>query len=141
MPYAPFNTKCNELGCKEPRSKLNGFCIKHGGKQSIVKDTDKRYKTPAWASIRKRQLSLQPLCQACLSKGMIEAAKHVDHVFPWRQIGEHAFLHNLFQSLCPEHHSYKTGKERQGVFLMWCSDGEIALTEHDYQTQIASSLA
>jgi 5-methylcytosine-specific restriction endonuclease McrA len=138
MPYAPFNTKCSELGCNETRSALNGFCLNHGGKQYTTRDSNNNYKTPAWKSIRRRQLSIQPLCQSCLSKGKIEAAKHVDHVFPWRQIGDQAFIHNVFQSLCPECHSYKTGKEKQGVFIMWSLDGEYRLTEHDYQAQVAA---
>ena len=135
MPYAPFNDKCGHLGCKEPRSKLNSFCMAHGGKQYIIKESDSRYKTPAWQSIRKRQLSIQPLCQACLSQGKIEAAKHVDHVFPWKQIGDHAFMHNIFQSLCPECHSYKTGQEKHGNFLMWSAKGVETLTEHDYRSK------
>lgn len=137
MPYAPFNSKCGHLGCNNPRSKLNGFCLEHGGKQYTIKESDSRYKTPAWKSIRKRQLSIQPLCQSCLSNGRVEAAKHVDHVFPWRQIGDHAFLHNIFQSLCPECHSYKTGQERQGNYLMWTLEGVETLTEHDYRTKIS----
>ncbi len=136
MPYAPFNTRCSELGCKEPRSKLNSFCLSHGGKEYTVKESDGKYKTPAWKSIRKRQLSLQPLCQACLTQGKIEIAKHVDHVFPWRQMGEHAFLHNIFQSLCPECHSYKTGKERHGIFLMWTQKGQESLSKHDYRLKV-----
>ena len=132
MPYAPFNDKCGHLGCKEPRSKLNGFCMAHGGKQYTIKDTDSRYKTPAWQSIRKRQLSIQPLCQACLSQGKIQAAKHVDHVFPWRQIGDHAFLHNIFQSLCQADHSHKTGLEKQGRYIHYTPEGEREYTSNDY---------
>ena len=136
MPYTPFNAKCSSLGCNNPRSKLNGFCMEHGGKQTIVKESDSRYKTPAWKSIRQRQLSIQPLCQSCLSNGKIEAAKHVDHVFPWRQIGEQAFLHNIFQSLCPECHSYKTGQEKQGIYLHFGLGCVETLTEADYVAKI-----
>jgi 5-methylcytosine-specific restriction protein A len=138
MPYAPFNTRCSELGCKEPRSKLNSFCLSHGGKEYTVKESDSHYKTPAWKSIRKRQLSINPLCQGCMSQGKISAAQHVDHVFPWRQIGQHAFLHNIFQSLCPECHSYKTGQERRGVYLFFAPDKVEQLTEHDYRTRVAA---
>ena len=138
MPYAPFNTRCAELGCNEPRSKLNGYCSQHGGKEYVLRDTDSQYKTPAWKSIRKRQLSLYPLCQGCMSRGKIEAAKHVDHVFPWRRIGEHAFLHNIFQSLCPECHSHKTGQEKHGVYLYYTQDGIEQLTEQDYRAKIAA---
>jgi hypothetical protein len=73
-----------------------------------------------------------------MSRGKIEAAKHVDHVFPWRQIGQHAFLNNLFQSLCPECHSYKTGQEKQGVFLYYTPKGIEQLTERDYRAKVAA---
>lgn len=136
MPFAPRNTKCGHLGCNNPRSKLNSFCPDHGGKEYTMKESDSVYRSPAWKSIRARQLSLQPLCQGCLSQGKISAAKHVDHVFPWKQLGQYAFLHNIFQSLCPEHHSYKTGQEKHGVFLYWTTQGEEKLTEHDYATRI-----
>lgn len=137
MPFAPTNKRCSHLGCNNLRSKLNSYCLEHGGKQTVVKESDSAYKTPTWKSIRARQISLQPLCQACLSQGRVTAAKHVDHVFPWRQIGEKAFVHNLFQSLCPEHHSYKTGQEKHGTFLMWTHEGEQSLTLHDYALKMA----
>lgn len=138
MPYAPFNTRCAELGCNEPRSKLNGYCVQHGGKEYTVKETDSNYKTPAWKSIRRRQLSICPLCQGCMSRGKIEAAKHVDHVFPWRQIGQHAFLNNVFQSLCAECHSHKTGQEKHGVYLYYTQQGVEQLSEHDYRAKVAA---
>jgi 5-methylcytosine-specific restriction protein A len=134
MPTYPSNLKCGELGCKEPRSKLNSYCIKHGGKDNLdARQTDSIYQTPAWRSIRRRQLSIQPLCQACLSRGRVEAAQHVDHVFPWKHIGQHAFLHNIFQSLCHADHSHKTGQERKGNYLHWTMEGEKAYTQDDYQ--------
>ena len=119
------------LGCKQPKSKLNSYCLDHGGKEYTIKQ-DGAYDTKLWKTTRRRQLSLQPLCQACLSKGIITAAHHVDHVFPWRQIGAHAFMQNILQSLCVEHHSYKTGKEKHGVILYWSQEGEKALTLDDY---------
>lgn len=135
MPIYPKNTQCSELGCKELRSRLNSFCLKHGGRDnSVYKDTNSIYQTPAWRSTRQRQLSLQPLCQACLSRGRIEAAQHVDHVFAWRHIGKHAFLNNVFQSLCQADHSHKTGMEKQGKYIHYKTDGpkEYVITDYAY---------
>lgn len=133
MPNYPSNSKCSELGCKEPRSKLNSYCTKHGGKDSLeARQTDSIYQTPAWRSVRQRQLSIQPLCQACLSRGRIEAAQHVDHVFPWRHIGKQAFLHNIFQSLCHADHSHKTALEKQGKYIHYTLDGEKEYIVTDY---------
>lgn len=133
MPTYPHNVKCSELGCKEPRSRLNSFCLKHGGKDNLrTRDTDSIYQTLAWRTVRQRQLSIQPLCQACLSRGKVEAAQHVDHVFPWKHIGKHAFLHNVFQSLCHADHSHKTGLEKQGRYIHYTLDGEKEYTINDY---------
>lgn len=117
MPSIPANNTCSLLGCHNPRSKLNTLCLQHGGGDSAEpRNSDKVYKTASWQSIRKRQISMQPLCQSCLLRGIVTPANTVDHVFPWNQIGEHAFTHNIFQSLCPECHSYKTGQEQQGKY-------------------------
>jgi hypothetical protein len=132
MPYAPFNSLCRELGCKNPRSKLNSFCLEHGGLQHTNADKDNAYSNPAWRTIRRTQLSKQPLCQSCLTKGIVNSAKHIDHVFPWRQIGEHAFLNNLFQSLCHECHSVKTAAEQRGTYEHYTPEGKKEFTQHDY---------
>lgn len=137
MPSTPINNKCQHLGCQNLKSKLNAYCLEHGGKDTVVRDYDSVYQTPAWRSIRQRQLSIQPLCQGCLSRGRVEAAKHVDHVFPWRQIGKQAFLRNIFQSLCPECHSYKTGQEKQGAFLHFTSEGVETLSSEDYALRVS----
>ena len=101
-----------------------------------TREVNSVYQTPAWRSLRQRQLSIQPLCQACLCRGRVEAAKHVDHVFPWKQIGKGSFLKNIFQSLCPECHSYKTGQEKAGVFEHYTSTGVEKLTAHDYPLRV-----
>lgn len=116
MPTFPSNTLCAAFNCHELRSKMNSYCHIHGGKNIIPpRQTDKRYGSPAWGSIRRRQLSLQPLCQACLTRGHICAAAHVDHVFPWTVVGGDSFLRNIFQSLCQPCHSHKTALEQRGV--------------------------
>jgi 5-methylcytosine-specific restriction endonuclease McrA len=60
----------------------------------------------------------------------------VDHVFPWRRIGKGSFLNNIFQSLCQNCHSYKTGQEKQGVFEYYSTEGVEKLTEHDYPLRV-----
>lgn len=137
MPTYPSNSKCSELGCKEPRSKLNSYCTKHGGKDNMeARQTDSIYQTPAWRTVRQRQLSMQPLCQACLTRGKVEQAQHVDHVFPWKAIGKHAFLNNIFQSLCHADHSHKTKLERQGKYTHYTQEGEKEYTQADYPFQM-----
>lgn len=132
MPVYPSNMKCGQLGCKQPRSKVNSFCLDHGGMQHTNEGKDNAYGNPAWQTIRRIQLSKQPLCQSCLTRGQVNLANHIDHVFPWRQIGEHAFLNNIFQSLCHECHSYKTGQERKGIIIQYTGKEEKILSIDDY---------
>jgi len=120
MPTVPSQSKCAHLGCGNERSPLNSFCMDHGGKTynqtSKRKQFNAKYNQAVWKKIRIAQLSRQPLCQACTVRGRVTQATVVDHVFPWNQIGEQAFVANIFQSLCPECHSVKTGLEQTGIF-------------------------
>ena len=133
MPSVPTNTKCSELGCKNPRTRLNTYCLEHGGIDSMpARETDSAYQTPLWRSIRASQMSKQPLCQGCLSRGIVASAKHIDHLFAWKHIGRHAFAHNIYQSLCPNCHSHKSGLEKQGIYRHYSRDGVKDYTKHDY---------
>lgn len=139
MPSTPPNNTCGLLGCKRPKSKLNSYCLAHGGRDvGFSRDSDKSYKTAAWTSIRRRQLSLQPLCAACLSRGRVSAAQHVDHLFPWRSVGAHAFTHNIFQSLCQPCHSHKTAQEKQGNIEQYGAEGVKVWTINDYGYVLAN---
>jgi 5-methylcytosine-specific restriction endonuclease McrA len=118
MPTLPTYTKCIELGCKEQRIGKGSFCQIHSIKKEVTQerwDRQKQYKSPFWRHMKRTQLSRSPLCVCCLIAGRVCQASVVDHVFPWAQVGEHAFTHNLFQSLCVECHSHKTVLEQRGV--------------------------
>jgi hypothetical protein len=68
---------------------------------------------------------------------MVTQAVHVDHVFAWNQLGKDAFYNNLFQSLCPECHSYKTGQEQKGIYIWWHDGKEEMLSKGDFMRLIA----
>jgi len=139
MPTLPSNTLCAAFNCKELRSRMNTFCLAHGGKDSSPPTLDHaHYRSPAWRSIRRRQLSLQPLCQACLTRGHVCAAEHVDHLFPWRAIRDGAFLNNIFQSLCQPCHSHKTGQEQKGIIEHYKDGNTIAYVLGDYAFVMAT---
>lgn len=124
MPTVPTSSKCSMLGCRGQRSKMNSFCADHGGKDNAeVRATDSVYQTAFWKATRMVQLTRQPMCQACLVRGKVSEAKHVDHLFPWRKVGGQSFKKNIFQSLCAECHSYKTGQEKHGNVLHFTTDG------------------
>ena len=139
MPTVPSQIKCTELGCKNLRSKFNRFCLDHGGRNvQPVKQTKKRkefnaaYGTLFWKKQRQLQLSTKPICQACECRGIITSAAQVDHLFPWSQIGEHAFRLNVFQSLCAPCHAEKSALEHHGIIRHWTEQGVIDYRIGDY---------
>ena len=142
MPTVPTSTKCAALNCKEQKSRFNSFCIEHGGKDALpTRLSDKHYQSPAWRSIRRRQLSIQPLCQACLPRGHVCSAEHVDHLFPWNVIGGESFLKNIFQSLCQPCHSHKTALEQRSIIEHY--DNEVItydLNDYSYVLNFAKIL-
>jgi 5-methylcytosine-specific restriction protein A len=143
MPTVPLVTKCGHLGCRNERTKYSSSCIEHGGKaqpqeyNSKKKETHTKYTTKQWAIKRRIQLSSHPLCASCLSEGHIKQATTVDHVFPWTQIGEEAFYHNIFQSLCHSCHSSKTALEQKGTFRRYGTPHR-DYQSHDYARIIKS---
>ena len=126
MPTAPYNTKCSMLGCPNPKSRMNSFCMDHGGKDKYqfkydaekvsaeTKAFNAEYSTAFWRQTRALTLSKQPLCQACLTRGIVTASSEVDHVFPWSKLGKAAFRNNVFQALCKPCHHHKTVREQRG---------------------------
>lgn len=142
MPTVPRNSKCAQLGCNNPRSKLSTFCIEHGGADTYTAPLtaeraafNSMYQTPFWRQKRIIQLTHQPLCQSCLTRGIVTQAQHVDHVFPWARIGHRAFKHNLFQSLCHECHSHKTQLEAKGIIKHYTeTENTYTLSDYAYRT-------
>jgi 5-methylcytosine-specific restriction protein A len=133
MPSIPLD-QCATYQCKAPSIKGSVYCIEHAPIQKTSKTREAfnaPYKSKAWAAIRARQLSREPLCVACKLEGRITQANHVDHVFPWAAIGAQAFTRNLFQSLCPECHGIKSGLEKRGVFRHY-TDKAQDFTAQDY---------
>lgn len=137
MPTAPFNTKCRELGCKNPKTSRSTFCAEHGGGVTDKgKENNKLYQSAFWKKWRVAQLSKNPLCAACLLDGKVVMAEAIDHVFPHRQ-DQNKFKRNLFQSLCIPHHTLKTQQENKGQYLYYSPNGVVTYTDNDYGFQIA----
>jgi 5-methylcytosine-specific restriction protein A len=100
--------------------------MEHGGRDTFDhkrynsteqrKQFNAKYTTTQWRKLRQIQLSKHPLCASCLTDGKIVQAEHIDHLFPWSSIGEEAFYHNVFQSLCESCHSIKTTLEKRGIY-------------------------
>lgn len=147
MPTVPTNTKCSTLGCKNTKAKFSSLCVEHGGRDTFnhkrYNNSDKRrdasdkYNTAQWRTLRQIQLSQYPICAACKSEGIITSAQHVDHIFPWQQIGEHAFTMNIYQSLCPSCHTSKTQLEQQGIYRRYGEPNK-DYTQADYRIVVAN---
>lgn len=133
MPTIPRH-QCDEYQCKAHSVKGSRYCEAHTPSKAPTIDRkafNAQYKGVAWESIRARQLSIEPLCAACMVDGRITEASHVDHVFPWQSIGHHAFTRNLWQSLCPECHGVKSGLEKRGIFRHYIQPPK-DYTQQDY---------
>ncbi|CAB4242207.1 HNHc domain containing protein [uncultured Caudovirales phage] len=111
-----------------PRSRLNRYCMRHGGRDENRFDQkhnrarpefNAMYSSAFWIAHRQAHLSAHPLCAGCEAEGRSVPARVVDHVFAWSHIGQHAFRKNLFQSLCDAHHAEKGRLERQGIYRRW----------------------
>lgn len=146
MPTVPKQTKCRMFRCTNERSKVNGFCLEHGGfdvykekKNQRRIDFNAMYDQTAWRKIRSLQLSRQPLCQSCLVGSHIKAATVVDHLFSWSHIGKDAFYNNIFQSLCADCHGDKTNLERGGVYRHYCGESYMDHRLNDYASVVLSS--
>ena len=141
MPTLPTYTKCIELGCKEVRVGKCSFCAIHATKKVVTEERwmkQQEYKSPFWKATKRSQLSRHPLCAACFLRGVICQADHVDHVFPWAQIGKQAFTRNIFQSLCTNCHSHKTQLEQRGVIEWYTHTQTKQMTLNDYGLMVAT---
>jgi len=134
MPSLP-SPVCDTVRCKNPSVPHSRFCADHAPAYKRGQGGE-LYNSAAWVTLRRSQLSKQPLCQSCLLEGRIASAEHVDHVFPWRTIGQQAFRANLLQSLCGPCHSRKTGLEQKGTFRHYRQDGPRDYSVGDWATAI-----
>ena len=138
MPILPTNKKCASYGCTNQRSKLNTYCVEHGGKNTV--DTEQRkaftsmYQTNQWRNLRQAQLSKQPLCESCLSRGKVVQANHVDHLFAWTNLNKDAFYNNVFQSLCTNCHSHKSALEKQDIYIHYALGKQYSINDYAYIT-------
>lgn len=114
MPRKP-KRPCSYAGC--PKLTDGQYCEEH---QKLVdkqynryeRDTFSRefYKTSKWKAVRRRHLSMFPLCAECLKTGKITRGEIVDHIRPIKQGGE-KFAESNLQTLCWSCHSRKSATE------------------------------
>ena len=86
------------------------------GRKRTRPDDDVRswYRRGFWRRRRAQQLRAQPLCEACLKRGVVTVANEVDHTTPHRG-DEATFRFGPVQSLCQPCHARKSHAERGHV--------------------------
>jgi len=66
------------------------------------------YGTPQWRGLRAAKLSVQPLCEACLRREVVEEAKVVDHIIAIAKGGDPFPPLSGLMSMCEPCHNTKT---------------------------------
>lgn len=70
----------------------------------------KIYQNKRWKRLRKYKFSLDPLCELCLSEGILKPTEEIHHVVPFQSATDPAEIERLafdldnLQSLCIKHH-------------------------------------
>jgi len=148
MPTVPSTTVCSTLGCKNTKARFSSLCTEHGGRDTFDhkrynntkgrKEAGSKYNSSQWRSFRQIQLSKHPICASCATEAVITPACHIDHVFPWSRLGDHAFIRNVFQSLCASCHTHKTQLEAKGIYRLYGTPNRDYIAS-DYHRVIAEA--
>lgn len=86
------------------------------GRQEYKDDVfGKMYNMAEWRDprigIRATRIRIEPLCRHCRERGIVKAAKEVDHIIPHKGDMDLFLDIENTQSLCKSCHSTKTGRE------------------------------
>ena len=122
MPQRP-SRPCRHRLCRAIHRNANGYCDQHQADASNSRRTSagtyKSWYTEArWRSLRKSQLSAEPLCAFCKEAGCITEATICDHIEPHG--GDRVkFWVGPFQSLCKKCHDSTKQSMDHGVASMY----------------------
>lgn len=72
------------------------------------------HNSSTWKHLRRAKLSVQPLCEVCIRREVVEPAKVVDHIIPVSAGGEKFPPLDGLMSMCQACHNHKTNAERSG---------------------------
>src|SRR5262245_13124542 len=89
------------------------------------------YKTARWQRLRKFQLMQHPLCKFCLARGIVTAAKVVDHVVPHKGDWT-AFVTGALQSLCESCHNSAKRGDRAARLSLRCRHRRLSDRNHPF---------
>jgi 5-methylcytosine-specific restriction protein A len=93
------------------------------------------YNSTRWIKGRLLHLAKHPLCEYCKKRGIVKAAKVVDHKTPHRGDEQLFFDESNWQSLCKEcHDSVKQAEEHGRLVLGTDADGNPIDVNHPWNT-------
>jgi len=118
MPYK-LKTPCLHPGCREIN--YAGYCKKHKREKAAEVDRDRpssnsRGYNYKWQKSRVPFLKAHPLCVYCKTKGIITAARVVDHIVPHKGDMNRFWDKTNWQALCISCHNRKSVTEPGGAF-------------------------
>lgn len=98
-----------------------GYCEAHRAEQHRNYGRARRgfdaevgfYNSQIWRTVRAALLRSNPLCRLCEARGLLVAARVVDHIIPIKDGGARFETSNL-QGLCVSCHNAKTARETSG---------------------------
>tara|TARA_R100001163_G_C5066916_1_gene205638 strand:+ start:4762 stop:5109 length:348 start_codon:yes stop_codon:yes gene_type:complete len=93
-----------------PKRKKSSFFNTNTSRSSS--DMRQFYNSKAWRSLRNYKIQINPLCEHCEKKGLVEPGIEIDHRIAIKDGGQMLSLHNL-QTLCRSCHASKSAKERE----------------------------
>ena len=118
MPRKP-KVPCQHPGCPELVEPGMKYCEKHKPLHPAEirpeRGATARGYNYAWQKASKRFLVAHPLCVMCQKEGRYVKATVVDHIVPHRGDSKLFWDSNNWQSLCEQHHNFKTGTQDRYV--------------------------
>ena len=92
-----------------PKRKKRLQFVKTSGKGGDD-EMSKFYHSKQWKSLRNYKIQLNPICEECERKGLVEPGVEIDHITALRDNGAPLSLNNL-QTLCKSCHARKSSYE------------------------------
>lgn len=93
-----------------PKPKRKSYLPKREAQGRRLHANSQFYQSQQWRRVRASFLADHPLCEECQKRGLVVAARVVDHIVPINEGGERYDPRN-FQALCDKCHNKKSGRE------------------------------
>ncbi|WP_227002045.1 HNH endonuclease signature motif containing protein [Pediococcus damnosus] len=112
---------CSHAGCRNLIPLTERYCSKHKHEESSRVYFHRKhsggkyeafYHSTAWKKLSYQYKLANPMCEACLKRGIIRQADIADHVVPIKQDWTKRLDYSNLESLCQYCHNDKTESEQ-----------------------------